>query len=67
MFDVDLTRVDWRKSSYSGGGNDCVEVALGSSAAAVRDSKDPEGGALVVSADGWRDLLRAARDGSLRP
>ena len=25
---TDLTGVEWRKSSYSGGGNDCVEVAF---------------------------------------
>ncbi|WP_308122016.1 DUF397 domain-containing protein [Streptomyces sp. TRM70350] len=38
--DVDLTHARWQKSSYSGGANDCVEVAELSEHAAVRDSKD---------------------------
>jgi hypothetical protein len=33
----------WRKSSYSGAGPSCVEVALSPEAVAVRDSKDPHG------------------------
>ena len=43
----------WRKSSYSGGnGGDCVEVARTLPAAiAVRDSKDPDGPALVRGGD----------------
>jgi len=45
----DLSNAAWRKSSYSGGnGGECVEVAaLPDSRRAVRDSKDPDGGALV--------------------
>ena len=32
----------WRKSSYSSGGGNCVEVAsVGSGTVAVRDSKNP--------------------------
>ncbi|WP_432033700.1 DUF397 domain-containing protein [Streptomyces antibioticus] len=38
--DVDLTHARWRKSSYSGGANDCVEVAEVGGRVAVRDSKD---------------------------
>ena len=37
---VDLAHARWRKSSYSGGANDCVEVAELGEHAAVRDSKD---------------------------
>ena len=47
----------WRKSSYSGGGNDCVEVALHAQHVGVRDSKAPKSGALNVSARGWQGLL----------
>lgn len=51
---IDLTGAAWRKSTYSGGqGGDCVEVAEGLPAVPVRDSKDPEGPALVFSADAW--------------
>ncbi|NKQ53062.1 DUF397 domain-containing protein [Amycolatopsis sp. K13G38] len=47
----------WRKSSYSGGGNDCVEVALFAQHVGVRDSKNPDSGALSVSVRGWQGLL----------
>ncbi|MFD9109158.1 DUF397 domain-containing protein [Streptomyces bottropensis] len=38
--DVDLAHARWQKSSFSGGANDCVEVADLGEQAAVRDSKD---------------------------
>jgi hypothetical protein len=45
----------WRKSSYSGGGNnDCVEVAVGIDAVGVRDSKNADGLRLAFSAAAWR-------------
>jgi hypothetical protein len=54
----------WHKSSRSNGdGNVCVEVAflpLGAGAA-VRDSKDPAGGALVLPSAAWDRFRRAAR------
>jgi hypothetical protein len=45
----------WTKSSFSGGNNDCVEVAHGAipHAMPVRDSKRPAGPALVVSDAAW--------------
>jgi hypothetical protein len=47
----------WRKSSYSGNGAECVEVAARSpGAVAIRDSKNPDGPVLVVTRDGWADL-----------
>ncbi|HKN53073.1 MAG TPA: DUF397 domain-containing protein [Amycolatopsis sp.] len=55
--DTELSRARWRKSSHSGGGNDCVEVAFVGDGAAVRDSKDPDGGAFRLTASGWRGLL----------
>jgi hypothetical protein len=42
--------MDWRKSSYSGNSGECVEVRR--DLAALRDSKAPDGPALVV------DVLR---------
>lgn len=47
----------WRKSSYSGTQSDCVEVAFGATCAAIRDSKDPEGGALVLSPTSFAALV----------
>lgn len=63
--DTDLAGLDWRKSSYSGGGNDCVEVAFTRDGAAVRDSKNPGGGALRLSGTEWDSILAAARAGEL--
>ncbi|MEU7582621.1 DUF397 domain-containing protein [Streptomyces sp. NPDC041068] len=46
----------WRKSSHSSGdgGEDCVEVGEGvPGVVPVRDSKDPQGTALVIRAAAW--------------
>lgn len=51
----------WRKSSYSGVQADCVEVGAGDGVVAVRDSKAPDGPALVVSRSRWLDFLAALR------
>jgi uncharacterized protein DUF397 len=48
---------DWRKSSYSGAGNDCVEIAFGSGVTGVRDSKNPDGPPLRFASAGWTALL----------
>ncbi|MDQ0489590.1 MULTISPECIES: DUF397 domain-containing protein [Streptomyces] len=53
-----LGEVRWLRSSYSTGANNCVETArpaAGRSAGllAVRDSKDPDGPALLFSSDAW--------------
>ncbi|MBO2445809.1 DUF397 domain-containing protein [Actinomadura barringtoniae] len=60
--DLTLSRTTWRKSSHSGSGDQCVEVAaLPGNGRAVRDSKDPDGPALLFSAAEWRTLLDAVR------
>ncbi|MER5970984.1 DUF397 domain-containing protein [Streptomyces sp. NPDC002055] len=49
---------DWRKSSYSGGMGDCVEIAgTATGTAYVRDSKDREGPVLTFSGDAWRAFI----------
>jgi Domain of unknown function (DUF397) len=60
---VDLSRAAWRKSSYSGGnGGQCVEVARNlPGLVAVRDSKDPSGPRLIVTAGDWRTFLDGMR------
>jgi len=61
---VDLTSAAWRKSSYSSNNGNCVEVARNlPGVVAVRDSKDPDGPALVFTADEWRAFVSGARAG----
>jgi hypothetical protein len=52
-------RTTWRKSSYSSSDptDNCVEVALSSESAAVRDSKNPNGPTLAIPANHWRTFL----------
>lgn len=53
-----ITRLVWRKSSYSGGGNEnCVEVASTPTGIAVRDSKNPNGHFLQLTPQQWRSFL----------
>jgi hypothetical protein len=53
----------WRKSSFSeGNGNSsCVEVAWPMPVTAVRDSKNPDGGMLVIPEAAWRRFLLSGR------
>ncbi len=44
----------WRKSSYSGGDNNCVEVGATNAGVAVRDTKNQQDGALRFSAGAWQ-------------
>ncbi|MFF0625729.1 DUF397 domain-containing protein [Streptomyces sp. NPDC004296] len=59
----DLSNAAWRKSSYSNGsGGSCVEIADGlPGIVPVRDSKDPQGPALVFSAVGWASFVAAVK------
>ena len=49
----------WRKSSYSGGDNNCVEVGATGESIAVRDTKDRRGGALQFSASQWQSFTES--------
>ena len=55
-----MSELVWRKSSRSQR-YDCVEVAVTSEFAAVRDSKDRGGGHFAVSRPQWRSFLSALR------
>ena len=51
---VDLSQAQWFKSTHSGGGQDCVEVAfLDDNLIAIRDSKNPTGPALTFTPAEW--------------
>ncbi|MFE1320305.1 Scr1 family TA system antitoxin-like transcriptional regulator [Kitasatospora phosalacinea] len=69
MLPVDPPKASWFKSSYSDGAGECVEVSTAHAAShgvvLVRDSKDPEGGHLALSAAAWRAFAGAAASGVL--
>ncbi|MFE0376465.1 DUF397 domain-containing protein [Streptomyces inhibens] len=62
-----LGAANWRKSSYSNGdGADCIEVTDDfPGLVPVRDSKAPEGPALVISAGAWNSFITAVKANSL--
>ncbi|MBG0814835.1 DUF397 domain-containing protein [Planomonospora sp. ID82291] len=61
---VDWSHAEWRKSSYSTDGGNCVEVAGNlPGVVAVRDSKDPDGPVLTFSPDQWRAFTGGVKDG----
>lgn len=61
---TDLSSAIWRKSSRSRQGAACVEVADNlPGAVAVRDSKDPDGPALVFTPTEWARFVEGVRDG----
>lgn len=63
---ISLSRARWRKSSYSSDQGQCVEVADNLDAAtAVRDSKDPNGSALVFDRSRFTGFLESVKTGEL--
>ncbi|WP_416983172.1 DUF397 domain-containing protein [Streptomyces sp. T028] len=53
--------LNWFKSSYSDGeGGDCVEAATCPHTIHIRDSKNPTGPHLTLSAPAWADFLTYA-------
>jgi hypothetical protein len=60
---MDLSRITWRKASYStGNGGACIEVGTGPGTVAVRDSKDEAGPALVFAPGRWQAFTRAVKN-----
>ncbi|MFC6865829.1 DUF397 domain-containing protein [Haloechinothrix salitolerans] len=61
---TDLTEVTWRKSSRSGAVGNCVEVArLNNGEIAVRNSRFPDGPALVYTKAEIAAFVAGAKDG----
>ncbi|MCX4658553.1 DUF397 domain-containing protein [Streptomyces sp. SID4919] len=60
----ELGGVEWRKSRRSGGSGNCVEVArLADGGAAVRNSRDPRGPALIYTAEEMTAFIQGVKDG----
>ncbi|AQZ65065.1 MULTISPECIES: DUF397 domain-containing protein [Nonomuraea] len=61
---ADLTQVAWRKSRYSNSQGNCVELAaLPDGGIAVRNSRFPDGPALIYTRDEIRALVLGVKDG----
>lgn len=61
--DTPLSSAAWRKSSYSGGGQQCVELADLGAVTAVRDSKDPDGPVLQFPRAHMAAFITAVKKG----
>ncbi|WP_413802220.1 DUF397 domain-containing protein [Streptomyces iranensis] len=59
----DLSTAAWRKSSYSNGdGGECVEIADNlPGLVPVRDSKNPDGPAILFPAGSWATFIAALK------
>ncbi|MFD9356428.1 DUF397 domain-containing protein [Streptomyces sp. NPDC060031] len=62
---IELTEAAWFKSSFSDGGEQCVEVADLSrtvhAGIAVRDSKNPDGPALLLGPTAFSAFIQSTR------
>ncbi|MFI0358010.1 DUF397 domain-containing protein [Actinomadura sp. 9N407] len=60
--------IHWRKSSHSQGGvnSECVEVSTNlADTTLIRDSKDSHGPRLILTRDGFTDLLKHIKAGGM--
>ena len=60
MSSTELSGAQWRKSSYSNGQANCVEVAAVTgrrSVVAVRDNKAPDAPSLIFTVRAWRQFI----------
>ncbi|MEU1386303.1 MULTISPECIES: DUF397 domain-containing protein [unclassified Nonomuraea] len=64
MDQLNLDDAQWRKSSASADTGQCVEVATNlPGIIAVRDSKNPQGPALIFTPEEWKAFLHGADQG----
>ncbi|MDA0639529.1 DUF397 domain-containing protein [Nonomuraea ferruginea] len=61
---MNLEAAEWRKATASGDVGQCVEVATNlPGVVAVRDSKNPQGPALIFTPGEWKAFVGGVRDG----
>nr|WP_078660234.1 DUF397 domain-containing protein [Streptomyces roseoverticillatus] len=66
----DIRNAIWAKSSYSEGEGECVEwapVLASSGLVPVRDSKNPDGPVIAVSAAAWSTFITTLAVSTHRP
>ncbi|MEV5411610.1 DUF397 domain-containing protein [Thermopolyspora sp. NPDC052614] len=61
---ADLSKATWRKSSFSGDGASCVEVAATKDVIAIRDTKNRAGGILTFRPDEWHAFIVTVKQAS---
>jgi hypothetical protein len=60
----DFSDANWRTSSFSQDGGECVEAAfLPDGSVALRHSRDPGGSVLIYTRREWDAFLKGAKDG----
>jgi hypothetical protein len=52
-----MQTLHWQKSTYSGDGSNCVEIATTPTTIHIRDSKNPTGPHLTLRLTTWSDFL----------
>lgn len=63
--ELDLTGVEWRRTSFTGGNNNCAEFARAGQFIVWRDSKRPNQEPLVYTQAEVKALLDGVRAGEL--
>jgi len=58
-----LRAAAWRKSSHSSPSGNCVEAAPLADGVAVRNSRFPDGPALIFAEAEWEAFVRGVKDG----
>jgi len=59
--------MNWRKSSYSGGEGNCIEVADSGNRVLVRDTQDHTGPVLKVSPAAWKSFAEQVKRSLAEP
>ncbi|WP_084010972.1 DUF397 domain-containing protein [Pseudofrankia sp. DC12] len=55
--------LNWRRTSFCGIENSCVDLAFEPTGVAMRDSKDPAGPVLLFTTTEWAAFLRGVHNG----
>ncbi|MFE6283124.1 DUF397 domain-containing protein [Streptomyces sp. NPDC057877] len=64
---VPVPTIHWQRSSYSGDGSNCVEIATASTTIHIRDSKHPQGPHLGITRTTWTPFIQYVTSDLLAP